>query len=62
MNNTDKVVDKFAEIWKKYPNMRFGQMLMCILSTKDQEEFMYFIENDKLLKIMEEMDNNESEL
>ena len=47
--------DKFAELWSKYPDLRFGQIMSNIARYTQQEyrKDMFYIEDEKLLEIIQ---------
>ena len=45
-NRIDKVLDEIKEIWKKYPDLRLGQLLCNVL----QDPALYYVEDNDLVK------------
>ena len=48
MRDTDRIeriVDKIEKLWKKYPDLRFGQLLLDFVIPEDIEDYWY-IEDD----------------
>ena len=39
------LLDEFKKLWKENPDMRFGQLVVCILGTDP-----FYIEDDETLK------------
>lgn len=48
-----KILSKLEELWNKYPDMRFGQLLINFVYL--HEKAIWFEEDDKLLEKIEEM-------
>ena len=49
INRIDKFCKELAEIWKeRYPDWRFGQMMINILNSFDIDPF--FMEEDEMIK------------
>lgn len=42
----DKVLAAISEVWKRYPDLRFGQLISNVFS----EPTLYFIEDDELIE------------
>jgi hypothetical protein len=53
----DPMVEKFRELWKKYPDMRFGQLLLFIYSefNRIEERDTFYIEDEKGLILLQEI-------
>ena len=58
VNRIDKYVNQIKDIWKKFPDWRFGQLLMNICSMiEDNPAYFFYIEDDELFKKIEESAN-----
>lgn len=47
----DPFLMKLSELWKKYPDLRFYQLVVIIGETKD----MFYVEEPEILKRIEEL-------
>lgn len=45
-NRIDKVLNEIKEIWKKYPDLRLGQLLCNVL----QDPALYYVEDNDLVE------------
>ncbi len=57
MRNPDRIqptLDKLAELWKEHPDYRLGQLIMVIAMTGEHNPKLFFMEDDVLLKSIEE--------
>jgi hypothetical protein len=50
-NRIKNILDKLKEIWERYPDLRFGQLIMNLF--KDYE--LFFMEDEELLKEIEDL-------
>lgn len=51
INRIDKYINQIKDIWKKFPDWRFGQLLMNICPMiEDNPTYFFYIEDDELLK------------
>lgn len=50
INRIDKILAELAEIWKKYPDLRLGQLLSNVL----QDPALYYVEDNKLIDYLHE--------
>ena len=54
INRIEPLLNKFEELWKSCPDIRFGQMVYNIVIAKGSDIFN--IEDDKMLLLIEEFD------
>ena len=45
-NRIDKVLNEIKEIWKKYPDLRLGQLLCNVL----RDPALYYVEDNDLVE------------
>lgn len=45
----DKVCDRLKQLWKQYPDLRLGQIILNVI----QDPQLYYIEDDDLINILE---------
>jgi len=50
-NRIKNILEKLKEIWERYPDLRFGQLIMNLF--KDYE--LFFMEDEELLKEIEDL-------
>ena len=61
-NRIDKVLDEIKTLWKKYPDLRLGQLICNVL----QDPALYYVEDNELVKYLkayygvEEKDSDDS--
>ena len=48
INRIEPLLDKFEELWKLHPDIRFGQMVYILTSGID----IFNIEDDKMLELI----------
>ena len=48
INRIEPFLDKFEELWKLHPDIRFGQMIYNLTSGID----IFYIEDDKMLELI----------
>jgi hypothetical protein len=53
-NRIPEILTKIEKIWWRYPDLRFGQLIMNAMK---MGEYLYYIEDDQLIKYLEEMYN-----
>jgi uncharacterized protein YihD (DUF1040 family) len=47
-----KILKELSKVWQKYPDLRFGQLLMnCYINGTD----LYYIEDEQLIKKLNEV-------
>jgi hypothetical protein len=52
MKNQRKTIKELETLWKKYPELRFGQFLMnCYINGTD----LYYMEDETLIKKLHEV-------
>ena len=55
MRNPNRIkpfLEKFEELWAKYPDLRFGQLVTILKPSKDQPP-LFFIEDEDFEKLIE---------
>lgn len=54
INRIDPFLKEFGELWKLYPDLRFGQIMsnMARHMQMDYRKDMFFMEDDELMKAM----------
>lgn len=52
-NRMEPVLEKILEIWRRYPDLRFMQLIDWIQSRASDD--MYYTEDNELIKILEGM-------
>ena len=52
INRIKPFLERFEEIWKKYPDLRFGQLINNIFG--DLASVLYYLEDDEIIEIIEE--------
>lgn len=59
MRDTNRIMPFLMEImkiWMKYPDMRFGQLMWCLLHYANQEKKdLFYVEEDEFLSLMHKM-------
>lgn len=55
-NRIPVVMDKLMTMWKKYPDMRLGQLLVNVLPYGITHRELFNLEDDKLLDALERFD------
>lgn len=51
INRIGNVLETISKIWNKNPDLRLGQLLLNAVDS----EYLYYIEEDELIKILEEV-------
>ena len=54
INRIDTITTKLAAIWKLYPDLRLGQLLLNV--ARDPQ--LYYLEDDKLIEKLEDFYQN----
>ena len=54
INRIDRILDRLKTLWKKYPDLRLGQLILNVL----QDPALYYIEDEELIELLEEVYNN----
>ena len=55
-NRIDPIIDTVKEIWKKYPDMRFGQLICNIFSSPNFNKIdIWFCEDNIMLENLEKI-------
>lgn len=52
INRIDEILREFGEVWKKYPDLRFTQMIVNLMSAKRSD--LYYMEDEKFIKTLKE--------
>jgi hypothetical protein len=47
------LVRKLLHTWKKYPTLRFGQLISCVVKDKD----LFAVHDEQFLSMLEAFDN-----
>jgi uncharacterized protein YihD (DUF1040 family) len=50
-NRIRNILDKLQEIWERYPDLRFGQLIMNLF--KDYE--LFYMEDEELMQEIEDL-------
>lgn len=50
-NRIDDILERLKDIWKAYPDLRLGQLIMNVAN----DPILYYLEDEELLKKMEEI-------
>ena len=54
INRIDLILDRLKTLWKKYPDLRLGQLILNVL----QDPVLYYVEDEELIELLEEVYNN----
>lgn len=57
INRIDPFIENFKTLWKKYPDLRFGQLVEIIYRQTNNIE-LFSIEDDKMLNQILKMQNS----
>lgn len=49
VNRIDLILDRLKTLWKKYPDLRLGQLILNVL----QAPVLYYVEDEELIEILE---------
>lgn len=52
INRIKPFLEKIEEIWKKYPDLRFGQLVNNVFG--EQPALFYYLEDFEIIEIIEE--------
>ena len=52
IDRIDEILKEFEEVWKKYPDLRFTQMIVNLMSAKRSD--LYYMEDEKFIKTLKE--------
>lgn len=52
INRIDKVLEEINEVWKRYPDLRFTQLIVNVMSAKGSD--LYYMEDERFIKILKE--------
>ena len=55
-NRIEETLEELKYYWRLYPDMRLGQLLVCITEGKD----IFNIEDEELLKMLKDWNNKRS--
>ena len=50
----------FAKLWYKFPDLRFGQLVLNIVPARDGDNKLFYMEDDEMLKRIEEFKRKHS--
>lgn len=56
----DSVIEVIANVWKKYPNLRLGQLLSNAVHIGMDNDLidLFYIEDDKLIEMIRKFDKS----
>lgn len=49
INRIDLILDRLKTLWKKYPDLRLGQLILNVL----QDPVLYYVEDEELIEALE---------
>lgn len=52
IDRIDKILQEINEVWKKYPDLRFTQLIVNVMSAKGSD--LYYMEDERFIKILKE--------
>ena len=53
-NRIDRILDRLKTLWKKYPDLRLGQLILNVIN----DPALYYIAAEELIDLLEEFYNN----
>lgn len=56
INRIQTTIEKLEKLWLANPDLRFGQLIMNIISPEDPNPKLFYIEDDEFLRKLEEID------
>ena len=56
-NRIKPFMEKIEKLWLKYPDYRFGQLIMVIAKTNEQNPKLFNIEEDEFLRKVDELND-----
>ena len=60
INRIEKVLTKIREIWYKNPDLRLMQLLLNTNVNTNDNPFMYYVEDEHLIEMLDNMYNKEN--
>lgn len=48
----DKILQEISEVWKRYPDLRFTQLIVNVMSARGSD--LYYMEDERFIKILKE--------
>ena len=54
INRIDLILDRLKTLWKKYPDLRLGQLILNVL----RDPVLYYVEDVELIETLEKFYNN----
>lgn len=51
----DRIAQKLAAVWILYPQQRLMQLLLNLISDSDTKDDLFYLEDDKLEKMLDDM-------
>lgn len=54
INRIDLILDRLKTLWKKYPDLRLGQLILNVL----QDPVLYYVEDEELIETLEKVYNS----
>jgi hypothetical protein len=61
MRNPERInqfLDQFKALWKRYPDMRFGQLVWSILGKLDDVDVLFYAEEDEWQSLMRKFEES----
>ena len=58
-NRIDPFMIEFAELWKRYPDLRFGQLVMNLQALVSANPDPFYTEDDIMLQAIRKMYNQD---
>lgn len=49
-NRIDRILNEIRIIWKKYPDLRLGQLILNVI----EDPALYYIEDEELVKLLKQ--------
>jgi len=49
INRIDNILQRLGDLWKKFPDLRLGQLICNVL----QDPTLYYVEDNQLIDILE---------
>lgn len=51
------LLEKIEQLWMNNPDLRFGQLIMCITRTGEHNPKLFYMEDDEFLEKITELEN-----
>ncbi len=52
INRIDRILAEIGEVWKDYPDLRFTQLIVNVMSAKGSD--LYYMEDERFVKVLKE--------